>query len=480
MNTTIFANKLTFFRKVILLILLGSFLFPTTLFAHVKWFSNFNFLEKSKSIKEVANVTYWGLTLLSITVIAVLIFLDKKINEARWKKKVDKWLDDRKRYGYYAIIIGMFTVLFMAWASDIVLTPELEARYDFLTWFQFFIALMVLIPTTRALSGILLLVLYLYCVLDYGFFYMLDYFHFVGIGIYLTTIHSKQMKLRKIAIPALYITLGFSLIWLAFEKLYYPAWAIQLLEQHPQLALGLDHDFFIKAAAFIEIGLGFMMLIGSVQRILAAVITLVFITTSLFFGKVEVIGHTSLHAVLILFILTGTDGVYQPLVKNIWSIGKKITTSALYFLLITVSVLFFYKAKSDLLYQWAIYDATHNNPMSMHSKRMVDVSNSAHIPEITHMEVIEEPMQMGYNLHVEVKNWKFTPQEAGKPYKENQGHIHIYIDGQKAGRMYSNWYYLGKLSKGHHKIAITINGDDHTALTIGTTMIGAERELVVK
>jgi uncharacterized membrane protein YphA (DoxX/SURF4 family) len=471
---------MTFIRKILLLILLLSVLFPAKIFAHVKWFSSFDFLEKSKPTAEVADITYWILTFLSLTVISILIFFDKKINEVSWNIKVNKWLDKRQIYGHYALIIGIFTVLFMAWASDIVLVPDIEAEYAFLTWFQFLIALLVLIPVTRGISGILLILLYVYCVLDYGFFYMLDYLHFLGIGVYFATFNSRIVKLKKVAIPALYITLGFSLIWLAFEKLYYPAWSIQLLEQHPELALGLPHDFFVKAAAFIEIGLGFMMLIGSVQRILAAVITLVFITTSIFFGKIEVIGHTSLHAMLILFILTGTNGVYQPLVKQTWATGKKIITSVVYFLLITVSVLFVYKSKSDLLYEWAVYDATTNNPMTKHSTRMVDVSDSKHIPEITLMEVIEEPMEMGYNLHVELKNWAFTPEKAGKPYQENQGHIHIYIDGQKAGRMYSNWYYLGKLSKGRHKIAITINGDDHTAFTIGHKMIGEEREIVVK
>lgn len=46
--------------------------------------------------------------------------------------------------------------------------------------------------------------------------------------------------------------------------------------------------------------------------------------------------------------------------------------------------------------------------------------------------------------------------------------------------MYSNWFYLGKLSKGKHKVSLTINGDDHTAFTIGNKMIGVEREIIVK
>jgi uncharacterized membrane protein YphA (DoxX/SURF4 family) len=475
-----FIKSLSNIRKFSLFILLGSFLFSTQLFAHVKWFSSFDYLEKSKSISEVTNSTYWILVISSILVISLLIFLDKKLNDAQWNKKIETWLDERKHFGHYAVVIGTFTVLFISWAGDTILVPEIEAYYEFISWFQFFAALLILIPRTTAIGGAMLLLLYLYCVGIYGFFYMLNYLHFVGIAIYLIAVKSKVEKIKNLAMPAVYITLGFSLIYLAFEKLYYPSWSIQLLEQHPELALGLPHEFFVKASAFVEIGLGFMMLIGSVQRILALVITLTFITTSLFFGKIEVIGHTSLHAVLVLVIFVGTEGVYQPFIKRIWSTNRKILTSAFLYLLVTSSILYFYKSKSDLTYQWAIEAAKNDSLLDGHCTGMVDLSDSDSIPLITHMEVISEPNNMGNTLHVKLKNWRFTPESVGKPYTLNQGHIHVYIDGEKSGRMYSDWYYFGKLSKGKHKIAITINGDDHTAFTIGTKMIGKELEYTVK
>ena len=50
------------------------------------------------------------------------------------------------------------------------------------------------------------------------------------------------------------------LIWLGIEKLIYPSWAILLVDEHPILALGLNHEFFVVAAAFVEISLGFMIM----------------------------------------------------------------------------------------------------------------------------------------------------------------------------------------------------------------------------
>ena len=96
----------------------------------------------------------------------------------------------------------------------------------------------------------------------------------------------------------LYATVGFSLCWVGLEKLVYPAWSLYLLEQHPQLALGFPPDFFLMGAAFVELALGYLLLIGLFGRPLALVITVVFLMTTLVFGKLEVIGHTPLHAAL--------------------------------------------------------------------------------------------------------------------------------------------------------------------------------------
>lgn len=455
------------------------------LYAHVKWFSSFDFVQKTKEISEVMNPTYWGLAVLSIIVASLLILLDKKIEQTAVIQKMNKWLNARQKYATDVLRIAMAFVLVISWVNGTVLTPELKIENEFIHWGEFFIALLLLIPATIELAGVLLLLLYVYCIYQFGFFHMLDYLHFVGIAVYLFTVNSKNNKIASIGIPALYSTLGFALIWLAYEKLFYPAWSIELLKQHPVLSMGLPYDFFLQAAAFIEIGLGFMLLIGALARPLAALITLVFILTALVFGKIEIMGHTSLHAMLIVFILKGTESCYKAPIMRIKSIPKKLIIAIVCYFVLLLSILFIYKFTADYQYNETISEAKANatcpfhNPDG-HSSRMLDVSNSEKIPKFITMEIIEEPEEMGYDIHVELDNWTFTPEQVGKPYTENQGHIHVYVDGKKAGRMYTNWFYLGKLAKGKHKVAITINGDDHTAFTIEDKMIGEEREIVVE
>lgn len=458
-------------------------LFGNELFAHVKWFTSFDFMDKSKETTEVANTIYWGLIALSIVVISILIILDKKMEKSNWSKKMNKWLDNREKYSLDVIRIAMFSVLTISWVNNTILTPELNTSSVFISWAEFLVALLLLIPRTVSIAGWLILALYGYCIYQFGFFYMLDYLHFLGIAIYFLTINMKNPKIKSIGIPALYITLGFALVWLAFEKLYYPAWSLYLLEQHPQLALGLPQEFFLQGAAFVEIGLGFMLLFGALERPLAAVITIVFITTSLIFGKTEVIGHTSLHAMLIVFILKGTGDFYNPPIdrwtKTTW---KRIIIATISYLLLTTIVLFVYKQIANYQYNTAIEKAKEapSHDMMQHSKKMIDVSDLENKPEFIETKILKEPHKMGYDIYVKLKNWTFTPQNVGNPYTQNQGHIHVYVDGKKAGRMYCNWFYLGKLSKGKHKIAITINGDDHTAFTLNNKMIGVEKEIFVE
>ncbi|MEM8928641.1 MAG: hypothetical protein AAGC45_10590 [Bacteroidota bacterium] len=473
----IFLKKLRPQQSFLILIAL---LTTNVALAHVKWFSGFDFLDKSKPTEEVTTPIYWLLTALSLVVISLLIVLDNKINDFAISKKFKNWLDGKQKYSKDVIRIAMFTVLFVSWVNNTVLTPELNADNDWISWVQFFIALLLLVKVADAISGFLLIGLYLYCGFQYGFFYMLDYYHFIGIATYLITIGSKNKKIANIGIPALYITLGLALIWLAFEKLYYPTWSKVLLEQNPNFAFGLPHDFFVQAAAFVEIGLGFMLLFGALGRTLAAVITLVFILTATAFGKVEVIGHTSLHAMLIVFILEGTGKFYKTPVERLGTTWKKILIGNLSYLFITLLALFMYSIIDEVQYNIALKDAKRTAVRSQHVSKMVDVSNSHGIPKITLMEILDEKHNMGHNLHVELDNWKFTPKNTGNAYKENQGHIHVYVNGKKHGRMYSNWYFLGDLKKGKNRISITLNGDDHTAFTIGEKMIGAEKEVNVK
>jgi hypothetical protein len=114
----------------------------------------------------------------------------------------------------------------------------------------------------------------------------------------------------------------------------YPQWGLYVLEQNPRLSLGLPLSFFLLAAAFVEFSLGYLLIINLLQRPLALVITLVFFTTTLVFGKVEVIGHTPIHAALVVFLLEGPGRVYRPPIALHRGLGLRTAFAAVNFALL--------------------------------------------------------------------------------------------------------------------------------------------------
>jgi hypothetical protein len=96
-----------------------------------------------------------------------------------------------------------------------------------------------------------------------------------------------------------------------------------------------------------------LLIIGLFERPLALTITMVFFLTTLVFGKVEVIGHTTLHAALIVFLLHGPGTVYRAPVRFHRRLPLRVAFAAVNFALALVLLLPAYQAGA--WYQHRIY-----------------------------------------------------------------------------------------------------------------------------
>ncbi len=293
---------------IMALLVLGA---PRIVHAHVKWFSEFSYADPPRTLAQIVSPLVVGLALLSMVAIGALVIVDRWMQARPWWQRIQTWLADRKEYSTLVMRIATGATLLLAWQADAMLVPELHIDAAWIGWFQFLLAVLLVFPRTTPLAGVGLGLLYVYGVLQFGAFYMLDYAHFIGVAAYLALSNVQNVRIRALRLPLLYATVGFSLFWLGLEKLVYPEWGLYLLEQNPQLALGLPPQFFLTGAAFVELALGYLLIIGLFERPLALTITLVFFTTTLVFGKIEVIGHTTLHAALIVFLLQGPGTVYR-------------------------------------------------------------------------------------------------------------------------------------------------------------------------
>ncbi len=316
--------------------------------AHVKWFTQWTFADPPRALGEILSPLFLGLLALTIAALSIGVILDKRLSQNSIYRQVVVWFDSRREYAPLVLRIGLGMTLMLAWAGDRLLSPDLALSSPIVGWVQFALALLLIFPRTTPLAGLGTLVLYVLGIAEHGAFYMLDYFIFVGVAVYLAVYASKNVSISSLRIPALYFSVGFSLFWVAIEKIIYPQWGLGVLAANPALTMGLDPAFFLLSAAFVELALGYLLIIGLLDRPLAVVITLVFFTTTLIFGKTEVIGHTIIHAALIVFLLEGTiRGVYPAPINIHRSLSWRLAFTAVNFILLLAILIVPYQLMSQ-------------------------------------------------------------------------------------------------------------------------------------
>ena len=333
--------------------LLALLLAPGTASAHVKWFADFTFTDRPLGVADVVTPTFLALAALAALAMGVLVVLDARLVNAPWYRRVVMMLERYRDRSGLILRVATGAVMLLNWQADAMLIPELPAGAPWVGWFQFGIALALLFPKTVALAGLALLALYGLGVAWYGPFHMLDYAFYAGFGFYLVVTHVPAGRLESLAQPALYATVGFSLCWVALEKLVYPQWGLYVLSQNPALAMGFPLEFFLVGAAFVELALGYLLIIGLLERPFALLITLVFFATTLVFGKLEVIGHTMLHAALIVFLIEGSAGRYPAPVRIHRRPRMRVAFASINFLLLLALLLLPYAAGARRMYETA-------------------------------------------------------------------------------------------------------------------------------
>ena len=71
------------------------------------------------------------------------------------------------------------------------------------------------------------------------------------------------------------------------------------------------------------------------------------------------------------------------------------------------------------------------------------------------------PTKNGAKLRLETNNFTFSRTDDGAAHVPNEGHAHLYLNGLKLGRLYSNIYQIGALSPGNYTLSVSLNSNDH-------------------
>ncbi len=447
-------------------------------FAHVKWFSAYSFAERPLTLDEILTPLFAILFAASTLGVAVVVVLDDRLTRLSGYVRFVGWLSRFENRSDLFLRVAVGSVLLLSWQSGSMLVPEIPSLHAAIDLAQLAIALLILANRLTAYAGYGLFALYGLAFWHYGALHLLDYAYLLGAGYYLIALESPRKKMRDSALPGLYASVGFSLCWVALEKLVYPQWALEILQDRPFLTLGFEPGFFLTSAAFVEFTLGFLLIVCLIQRPLAVAVTGLFMTTTLVFGKLEFIGHAIVHAALIVFILKGRGETFRTPITFFYHLWQRIVFALLSFVALYIVMLSLYSHMSNATYELA---SRHDGHQEHEGHRMPasSVAWSGPASPVLSLDVSRDTAG-GWNVHLEVDGFTFVPEQAGRPAVAGEGHAHLYVDDRKVARMYSPWHYLDTLSPGTHEVRVVLNTNDHQFYVHEGRPLEARRLIVVE
>jgi hypothetical protein len=274
---------------------------PLAADAHVKWFAAYDVAGSPRSLLEVCSVPFFQL----LAVALVALWIGSRTERTAVGRVVTAAIDrlsgalqarteDMFRAGTAAFFVAL-------WATGgIILTPELTTTSASIPWLQAAIAGAMFWRATLPLAALGIVVLFGLGVAAYGSFHMMDYPIFLGVAAYLALagIGRGIGGLRPLDVARWGTAI--TLMWASVEKFAYPQWTYPLLQQHGDLALGLDKTFYMTAAGMVEFALAFALLwTPLVRRVAALLLAAMFVSAVLEFGKIDAIGHLMIVMILL-------------------------------------------------------------------------------------------------------------------------------------------------------------------------------------
>ena len=108
----------------------------------------------------------------------------------------------------------------------------------------------------------------------------------------------------------------------------------------------------------------------------------------------------------------------------------------------------------------------------------IEVDHGGPVPAVE-VEVLQDPIS-GWNARIDLQNFTTSPAHAGGDISNNnEGLVYLFVDGKRAGRLYGEWFHLGKLDPGTYEIAAVLVANNTSQLTYNDAPILDTFELVV-
>jgi hypothetical protein len=285
---------------------------PAIAEAHVKWFVAYDLSSPPRDVVSVLSNHYFVrfcLVLAPLMFAIALVdgyltrracYLHRQASAAteRWSPYFPATL----RLGVSAFFAAVFA--YGCVGTGMILTPELHTHSAWICAVQLGIAALVLSRATAVYAGLGIIALYVFGVVEYGLFHMLDYPIFLGVAAYLIVDSTWGERGRALGEDIMRIAAGVTLLWASIEKFAFPEWSFILLAQRPGMTLGFSPEFYMVAAGFVEFCAAYLLITGMLSARFAALTLLaMFVSAIVPFGRMDAIGHSVIIVVLLLLAL---------------------------------------------------------------------------------------------------------------------------------------------------------------------------------
>lgn len=289
--------------------------------AHVKWFAPFIVGAPPQPIgATLTNVWFWT----GISLVLVFFLATRAVERSRAGETILRGMDRitdplwKRLDEFVRVVIAAFFVAIFA-VGGVYLTPDLKTPAEWVSWTQLLIAGLIFSRKTQPLAAAGIIGLWLLALRDYDVFHLLDYLALgVGVAAYLVLEASSNPEWRKHRFEALRWGVAIALMWSSLEKFAYPDWFYPLVEEKPFLTFGMPRDMFIPMAGVAEFTMGFGLIWTPLVRRLSAIALFIIFNAAVYpFGRVDLIGHALIMAIIVAIAADHTREVhFLPALKR--------------------------------------------------------------------------------------------------------------------------------------------------------------------
>ena len=136
-----------------------------------------------------------------------------------------------------------------------------------------------------------------------------------------------------------------------------------------------------------------------------------------------------------------------------------------------------YARDGDRLYAMTTFSVPDHTHDAHSHDEPIEVEFAGPVPTLS-VEVLPDP-KSGYNAFIKVDGIVLSGDHASQEPVDGEGHLNIYVNGQKIGRLYGGATHIGALPEGDLEIMVAAYSNDHQPYVVDGQPVEAQTTITV-